>query len=119
MHNHILQAPLGLEVDHIDGNGLNNRRENLRLASHSQNLANQKRSRIGCSSKYRGVSWFKRTGIWIAQITVRYHHRGLGYFKDEKDAARAYDKAALEAFGEFAVLNFPNKSSNEELAEEE
>lgn len=92
-------------IDHIDGNGLNNRRSNLRPATNSQNKAN--------TGKYLGTSGFKgvypnrRTGRWNAQIRVDGHLRNLGTFDDPVEGARAYDAAALEAFGEFARLNFP------------
>lgn len=91
-------------VDHRDGDGLNNRRSNLRLANHSQNGANAPK-RLGTKSRYKGVSTHRDR--WRAQIRVQRKYVHLGMFADEADAARAYDLAALEAFGEFARLNFP------------
>jgi len=95
--------------DHINGDGLDNRRENLRLCDRSQNASNRRGSE-GKSSKYKGVHWRppcgrEITGNWISQITknkIRYY---LGKFKTQKDAAIAYDKAARFIHGEFASLN--------------
>ena len=102
MHRLIMDAPDGVEVDHINGDRLDNRRCNLRLCTHRQNLRNRKRQDNG-SSRYKGVH--KSAGKWRAQIGYdgKTHH--LGYFTDEADAARAYNEAASEHFGEFARLN--------------
>jgi hypothetical protein len=98
--------PEGLQVDHEDGNGLNNQRSNLRIASPTQNQGNARRRKDNTSG-YKGVSWYRRTNKWKAHIRVDKKLRHLGYFIDLTDAARAYDAAALEHFGEFAHLNFP------------
>jgi hypothetical protein len=94
-------------TDHVDRNGLNNRRSNLRPASSSQNVANTK-MRHDNTSGFRGVVWDRRKQKWEARLHVQKRKRFLGYFADVRDAARAYDTAALEAFGEFASLNFPD-----------
>jgi hypothetical protein len=91
-------------VDHEDGDGLNNRRSNLRPATGSQNSANRG-PRAGGTSKYNGVNWYKRAAKWRAEIRVDGHNERLGHFTDEADAARVYDTAASEAWGEFAWLN--------------
>jgi hypothetical protein len=94
------------EVDHRNGYGMDNRRENLRLATRSQNGANRRKTARKTSSRFRGVFWCKGKEQW--QATVKLHGKQiiLGYFSDEKDAARAYDVAAVEHHGEFANLNF-------------
>jgi len=104
MHREILGEPLGVEVDHRDGDGLNNQRYNLRLATHSQNLCNRGKQRNNTSG-YKGVSWFKRVGKWHARIQINGRDKHLGYFDILEEAARAYNVAALEHFGEFAKLN--------------
>jgi len=105
MHRLIMNAPEGLVVDHIDRNGLNNRKCNLRLCTKAQNVQNS-RPRRNRSSKYKGVFWNKLNKKWSASI-----HKGdkriyLGGFDDEIEAALAYDRKAAELFGEFAYLNF-------------
>lgn len=104
LHQLILGAKDGYEIDHRDGNGLNNRMKNLRFATRSQNNANQKK-RIGLSSRFKGVTWDKRLAAWRAQI----HQAGttyfLGRFKCELSAARAYNRAARKLFGVFSRPN--------------
>lgn len=92
-------------TDHIDGNGLNNQRYNLREVTHAQNSYNSV-SRHG-SSRYKGVSWWKNQGKWTARLAHNGQDFWLGYYTDEIEAALAYDRAAREQFGEYAVLNFP------------
>lgn len=94
------------ETDHRDGNGLNNQRSNLREVSHRQNMANRRKGLRG-SSRFKGVSWYAPSRKWKAQIRTGGRHFYLGLFADEAAAARAYDRVALEFWGEFARLNFP------------
>jgi AP2 domain/HNH endonuclease len=93
-------------TDHINRNTLDNRRSNLREVTSSQNQMNAK-SRGGVS-QFKGVRWRKDRSKWVAIITVDYKKKRVGSFDNEIDAARAYDNAALELFGEYALLNFPD-----------
>lgn len=102
MHR-LLAGAEGLQVDHIDGDGLNNRRSNLRVGTVSQNQANR-RTAFG-ASRFKGVNREKRGKPWRAAIKVNGRKIHLGAFEDEAEAARAYDQAALEYFGEFACTN--------------
>ena len=106
MHREIMNAQNGQEIDHKNGNGLDNRHANLRFCTHSQNIQNQKVTKDG-TSKYKGVSWHKQNKKWLAQIMLNDKQYYLGYFKSEIEAVKAYDKKAAEFFGEFARLNFP------------
>ena len=103
MHRVITAAPQGVQVDHINGDGLDNRRDNLRLCTHAENLRNQRVKPH--SSKYKGVYWDARDGKWQAQIRIDGRKKNLGYFTSELDAGRAYDEAAVKYFGEFARKN--------------
>ncbi len=108
MHRVILNAPPGLVVDHINHNGLDNRKSNMRLCTVAENNRNSRPStRRNKWSKYKGVSFDKNRNLFIAYIQHNGKKYFLGRFKNETDAAKAYDKKALELFGEFAYLNFP------------
>ena len=109
MHREIMQAPPGMDVDHINGSRSDNRRSNLRVCTRPQNLRNAGK-RPGCLSQYKGVAVDRRYNnrcfarIWFEGRTI-----ALGYFNDEVEAALAYDRAALKLFGEYAWLNFPEE----------
>lgn len=107
MHREIMNAPDNLVVDHINYNGLDNRKANLRLATRRQNSLHVIRTMNPGSSKYKGVSWHTYKKRWGAQITYNGKTTFLGYFKDEIQAAKVYDKAARIYHAEFAALNFP------------
>jgi hypothetical protein len=109
MHREIMNAPDNMQVDHINGNGLDNRRSNLRLVSNAQNSRHTTHSRNN-KTGYRGVFQnSNETHRWFSSIMVDYKTKFLGYFDSPIDAARAYDKAAKELHGEFATLNFPDE----------
>lgn len=93
-------------VDHEDGNGENNQRYNLRRATKKQNNMAFRRKTSGASSKYRGVCWDRSRNKWLASIERDGKQMFLGRFKGESEAARAYDAAAKQHFGEFASFNF-------------
>jgi hypothetical protein len=102
MHRVIMKATSKQYCDHVNGNGLDNRRINLRLCTSSQNAANSKKSR-NTTSQYKGVCWHKQIKRWVAYIQEDF----LGSFKDEVEAAKEYDRVARQRFGEFAKTNFP------------
>lgn len=104
LHRLLLGDPKSMQIDHINGNPLDNRRCNLRICLNKENSRNCKK-RGNRSSKYKGVSWWKRNSCWRVQITVDYVNYHIGYFPTEITAAKAYNAAALEHFGEFARLN--------------
>lgn len=104
MHRAIMKAPKGLEVDHKNGNGLDNRRCNLRIASRLQNTKNTKK-RKNTSSQYKGVSWHKKCEKWVVHIRINSVTVHIGLFFHEHEAATAYNKAAKLHYGEFAKLN--------------
>lgn len=104
MHREILQTPPGMDTDHIDRNRLNNQRENLRVCTRSQNLAN-KGPRETNKSGFKGVSWSKQNKKWAVQVGVNKKTICIGHFDDIVDAAKAYNEAAIKHFGEFAHLN--------------
>lgn len=100
----------GLVVDHIDHNGLNNQKNNLRIITQSQNMMNRSSLQTNNKSGYQGVCWDKRRNKWKSYIKINRKLINLGRFKDKEEAARAYDKKAKELFGEFCGnLNFPNE----------
>ena len=96
------EIPEGFQVDHIDGNKLNNNIENLRLATNTENCNNKEKRKIPCSSQYKGVSFHKATGKWIAQINIDGKRTTIGLFDNELDASDAYIRKSKEIHGSFS-----------------
>lgn len=105
MHRFILDTPKGMEVDHKDFNGLNNRRNNIRNCTRAQNQQHRRKKK-NKTSKYMGVSWNKREKCWYAQVRRNGKTEVLARTTNEVEAAKAYDKRARELYGEFANTNF-------------
>ena len=106
MHREIMQPPDGMDVDHINRTELDNRRCNLRVATRGQNNSNGK-LRSDNPSGFRGGGWASEFSMWRVRVKINGKEKHVGYFTDPEDAARAYDEAAIEAYGGFANLNFP------------
>jgi hypothetical protein len=107
MHRQILGVDdPSVLIDHRNGNGLDNQRGNLRIATNAQNGYNARKRHGTTTSKYKGVTWDTARGKWTASIMVSRRRYALGRFENEEDAARAYDDAAQRWFGEFSRLNF-------------
>jgi hypothetical protein len=96
-------------ADHRNNDGLDNQRDNLRMATQSQNRMNTRKTISHTSSQYKGVCWHKRAKKWMASIKIDRTPRYLGLFVEEHHAAEAYDEAAKKLFGSFAKLNFPSE----------
>ena len=115
LHRAIMKAPKGIHVDHINHNGLDNRRQNLRLCTSAENIRNRKKPNSfrgkKTLSKYKGVSMDKRAkqNPWFFQIIFEGKKQCKYGFSTAEEAARAYDAKAKELFGEFAHLNFPEE----------
>lgn len=107
MHHCVIGRPKGFHIDHKDGNTLDNREANLRLATFSQNMRNRGKFRMKCQSKYKGI-WHCERG-WRVSIRAGGSQMIIGHFQSEAEAARAYDAAAKKYHGEFAYLNFPER----------
>lgn len=105
LHRQIMNAPKGMDVDHINGDTLDNRKCNLRICTRSENLRNRPKDPDNTSG-YKGVHWSKKYNKWQSKIVLQRKTIHLGFFDDPIEAARAYDAKAKEIHGEFAFLNF-------------
>lgn len=110
MHRQIMDTPKGMFTDHINHNTLDNRKSNLRICSKQQNAFNIHKKVIA-ASKYKGLSQDRRDNSWNVRIGFNNKRIHVGWFKDEIEAAKAYDNKAKELFGDFAKLNFPQDES--------
>lgn len=106
MHREIMDNPMGLEIDHIDGNGLNNQRSNLRICTHRQNLWNSRPYNKNTSSTLKGVHWCKARKRWIARVCINGKSTYIGSFLSEDEAGIARDRVARDLCGDFARTNF-------------
>ena len=114
MHRWIMNAPKGVVVDHINHNGLDNRKENLRFATNAENARYSRKTKNKFRSDYKGVHYIKKVKRWRTRITFEGKTRYVGQYTDEISAAKAYDRAAKKYFGEFACLNFPELATKAE-----
>ncbi len=115
MHRQLMNHPAGYFVDHENGDSLDNRKANLRLATPAENSRNR-RKHCKSSSKYKGVAKNSKCKTYFASIGYENKQIYLGSFASEEEAARAYDKAAKKLFGEFASLNFEDDSHEDTKA---
>lgn len=106
LHQLIMETPKGMHTDHINGNSLDNRKENLRICTASENGCNRGPTKNNTSG-YKGIFRYGCGKKWQASIKYLGKNIHIGCFKDKKEAARAYDKKAIELHGEFAYTNFP------------
>lgn len=104
MHRLILNPEKNMDVDHINHNGWDNTRSNIRVCTKSQNCMNRNSHKFS-SSVYKGVIWHKRNNKWVARIRIDGKLIHIGSFSTEQEAAIEYNKKAIEMFGEYAKLN--------------
>jgi hypothetical protein len=105
LHRLIMDPPAGMDVDHINGNGLDNRRCNLRIATRSQNRMNERIRPAKATSRFKGVSWNTKSRCWVVNLKLNGEQKHLGSFPCEIAAANAYDDEAIRLFGDFAATN--------------
>lgn len=106
-HREVMQAEKGQHVDHINGNIADNRKQNLRICTHADNMRNRRLIGKNNKSGYKGVSWSKVSNKWIALINYNKKCKYLGVYHCKIEAAKAYDSAARRLFGQYAKCNLP------------
>lgn len=109
MHNVVCTTPQGMTVDHINRNRLDNRKANLRAVTLEQNNWNRKYVKKRAKTRYTGIYWNSQMKKWQVRLMIKGRSRSFGYYADEVEAAKVYDKVVKEYRGEYAVLNFPEK----------
>jgi len=114
MHRVIVNCPEGMQVDHINGNGLDNQKHNLRICTDHQNKRARKQH-FKSKSGYKGVSWDNWSQKWRAQIRINDTNTHIGRYDTKEAAAHAYDNMARIHFGEFAHLNFGETATDEDI----
>jgi len=107
MHSFIMGSRDGLEIDHVNGNGLDNRKFNLRFCTRSQNRANSRPPTVRVKTRYQGIRWNVCTKGWQAKIVKDGKSYSCGVYPTQEEAAFHYDLKAIELFSEFARTNFP------------
>lgn len=112
MHRVIMNCPKNKQIDHINHNGLDNRKINLRICTQSKNVMNSRKQK-NTSSRYKGVNYHFILNKWRSTIQINRKYKHLGYYKDEIISAKIYDYKAKELFGEYSYLNFPNEPLTE------
>lgn len=110
MHQLLMNPPIGSCADHIDHNGLNNRRSNLRITTTRENSWNTNKHK-NCTSKFKGVAWNREKSKWQVRICINGKEKHLGWFHNEIEGANLYDFVAIQFFGPFAKVNFPTQQS--------
>lgn len=119
MHREIMKVTHNISVDHINGDTLDNRKENLRICSHADNMKNRKVLSKNNKSGYKGVYWNIKMNGWYVQICSDKNRINIGLFYDIIEAAKAYNEAAIKYHGKFAKLNVIDNGKNITLENEE
>jgi hypothetical protein len=112
MHSVVCPAPTGMVTDHVNRNKLDNRKANLRPATRTQNNWNRNLKTENGKTRYHGISWKKDVKKWRVRLTINGRRQTFGYYADEVEAAKAYDRVAKKHRGQFAALNFPDGTAD-------